>query len=152
MYLFKNLKTWMCRVVVLTLLTVSLEPLAQWRNKANFSSSSSSCYGRYCSELVKTMSFSWFYVVNFPKCYRDVNASSLFPYTTRLWDSLSVECWSLTCGLSYGQTALLLIFTTCSGWTCKHELDSEEKCWKRERSFTIFSSRFWEQIEIRSKN
>ena len=31
-----------------------------------------------------------------PRCYKDVYVSSFFPRTARLWNSLPIECFSLT--------------------------------------------------------
>ena len=38
--------------------------------------------------------------VNIPRCYKDVYVNSFFPCTARLWNSLPVECFPLTCDLS----------------------------------------------------
>ena len=34
------------------------------------------------------------------RCYKDVYVNSFFPHTARLWNSLPIECFPLTCGLS----------------------------------------------------
>ena len=38
--------------------------------------------------------------VTFPRCYKDVYVNSFFPRTTRLWNSLPIECFPLTYDLS----------------------------------------------------
>ena len=35
-----------------------------------------------------------------PRCYMDVYVSSLFPRISRLWNSLPIECFPLTCNLN----------------------------------------------------
>ena len=38
--------------------------------------------------------------VSIPRCYKDVYVNSFFPRTARLWNSLPIECFPLTCDLS----------------------------------------------------
>ena len=38
--------------------------------------------------------------VTIPRCYKDVYVNSFFPLTARLWNSLPIECFSLTYDLS----------------------------------------------------
>ena len=75
-----------CRTVGPSL-TASLEPLAHHRNVASLRST------RYSDRL---HDFS----VTIPSCYKDVYINSFFPRTARLWNSLSIECFPLTCDLS----------------------------------------------------
>ena len=35
-----------------------------------------------------------------PRCYKDVYVNSFFPRTAKLWNSLSIECFSLTYDLN----------------------------------------------------
>ena len=69
-------------------------------------------YGRCLSELAELVSLpsqgrSTHYSdrlhdfsVTIPRCYKDVYVSSLFPGTARPWNSLPIECFSLTYDLS----------------------------------------------------
>ena len=36
------------------------------------------------------------FFVTIPRCFKDVYVSSFFPCTTRLWNSLAIECFTLT--------------------------------------------------------
>ena len=38
--------------------------------------------------------------VTIPRCYKDVYVNSFFPRTAKLWNSLPIECFSLTYDLS----------------------------------------------------
>ena len=38
--------------------------------------------------------------VTIPRCYKDVYVSIFFPRTARLWNSLPIECFTLTYDLS----------------------------------------------------
>ena len=38
--------------------------------------------------------------VTFPRCYKEVYVNSFFPRTARLWNSLLIECFTLTYDLS----------------------------------------------------
>ena len=38
--------------------------------------------------------------VTIPRCCKDVYVNSFFPCTARLWNSLPIECFPLTCDLS----------------------------------------------------
>ena len=38
--------------------------------------------------------------VTIPRCYKDVCVNSFFAQTTRLWNSLPIECFPLTCDLN----------------------------------------------------
>ena len=42
-------------------------------------------YAHYC-----------FYCVTIPRCYKNVFVNNFFPRTARLWNSLPIECFSLT--------------------------------------------------------
>ena len=70
-------------------------------------------FGRCSSELVQLVPllFSWGrsslysdrlhdFSVTIPRCYKDVYVNSFFPCTTRLWNSVPIECFPLTNHLS----------------------------------------------------
>ena len=40
------------------------------------------------------------FFVTIPRCYKDVYVSSFFCCTARLWNSLPIECFPLTCNLN----------------------------------------------------
>ena len=52
--------------------------------------------GRYIRYSVRLHDFS----VTIPRCYKDVYVNSFFPPTTRLWNSLPIECFPLTYDLN----------------------------------------------------
>ena len=54
----------------------------------------SSSYSRGSSTLYSDRLYD--FSVTIPRCYKDVYVSSFFPRTARLWNSLPVECFSLT--------------------------------------------------------
>ena len=66
-------------------------------------------FGRRSSELAQLvpLPYSWGksicysdrlhdFSVTIPRCYKDVYVNSFFPHTARLWNSLPIECFSLT--------------------------------------------------------
>ena len=53
-------------------------------------------WGRYTHYSDRSHDFS----VTIPRCYKDVYVNSFFPRTARLWNSLPIECFPLTCDLS----------------------------------------------------
>ena len=95
-------------------LSASLKPLAHCWNVATLSLFYRYYFGRWSSELAElvTLPYSWgrsiFYSdrlhdfsVTIPRCYKDNYVNSFFPHTTRLWNSLPIECFPLTHDLSY---------------------------------------------------
>ena len=101
-----------CRTVGPSLAT-SLEPLAHRWNVANLSLFYMYHFGRCSSELAQLvpLPLSWDRSTRYPdrlhdfsvtirRYYKDVYFNSFFPRTGRLWDSLSIECFPLTYGLS----------------------------------------------------
>ena len=48
--------------------------------------------------------------VTIPTCYKDVYVNSFFPRTTKLWNSLPIECFPLTYDLSALSPELTDIF------------------------------------------
>ena len=95
-------------------LTVCLEPLAHRQVVASLSRFCSYYFGRCSSELAQLVPLPYSqgrstcysdrlhdFSVTIPRCYKDVYVSSFFPRTARLWNSLPVECVSLTYDLSY---------------------------------------------------
>ena len=94
-------------------LAASPKPLAHPRNVASLSLFYSYYFGRYSSELAQLVplpysqgrSTSYFdrfndFSVNIPRWYKDIYVNSFFPRTARLWNSLPIEFFSLTCDLS----------------------------------------------------
>ena len=101
-----------CRTVGPSL-AASLEPLAHCRNVASLGLFYRYYFGRYSSELALLVPLPFFqgrytrysdrlhdFSVTIPRCYKDVYVNSFFPHTARLWNSLPIECFPLTCDLS----------------------------------------------------
>ena len=91
----------------------SLEPLAHRRNAASLSLFYRYYFGRCSSELIQLVPLPFSrgrstrysdrlhnFSVTIPRCCKDVYINSFFPRTTRLWNSLPIECFSLTCDLN----------------------------------------------------
>ena len=106
--LLEKLKKWIYRTLGPSF-AASLEPLAHCWNVASLSLFYRYYFGRCSSELAQLvpLPFSWgrstrysdrlhYFSVTIPRCYRDVYVSSFFPCTARLWNSLPIECFSLT--------------------------------------------------------
>ena len=94
-------------------LAVSLEPLAHRRNVASLSLFYRYYFGRCSSELAQLVPLPYSrgrsncysdrlhaFSVTIPRWYKDVYVNSFFPCTTRLWNSLPIECFPLTYDLS----------------------------------------------------
>ena len=94
-------------------LTGSLEPLTHRQNVANLSLFYRYYFGRCSSELAKLAPLPYSqgrstrysdrlhdFSVTIPRCYKDVYVNSFFPHTARPWNSLPLECFPLTYGLS----------------------------------------------------
>ena len=110
--LLEKLQKWICRTVSPSL-AASLEPLAHHRNVASLSLFYRYYFGRFSSELAQLVPLPFSRVrstrysnklhdfsVTIPRCYKDVYRNSFFPRTARLWNSLPIERFSLTCNLS----------------------------------------------------
>ena len=94
-------------------LAASLEPLAHRRNVVSLILFYRYYFGRCYSELTQLvlLPFSWGrstryserlhdFSVTIPRCCKDDYVYSFFPCTARLWNSLPVQCFSLTYDLS----------------------------------------------------
>ena len=92
----------------------SLESLAHHRNVASLSLFYRYYFGRCSSELAQLVPLpfshgrSTYYCdrlhdfsVTIPRCYKNVYVNSFFPRTAKPWNSLPMECFSLTYDLSY---------------------------------------------------
>ena len=110
--LLDKLQKRICRIVGPSL-AASLEPLAHRRNVASLSLFYRYYFGRSSSELTQLVPLPFSrgrstrysdrlhdISVSIPRCYKDVYVNSFFPRTTKLWNSLPVECFSLTYNLS----------------------------------------------------
>ena len=94
--LLDKLQKRICRTVGPSL-AVSLEPLAHRCSSELaqlvpllYSQGRSTCYSDRLHDFSVTI----------PRCYKDVYVNSFFPRTARLWNSLPIECFPLTCDLS----------------------------------------------------
>ena len=94
-------------------LATSFEPLAHRRNVGSLTFFYRYYFGRCSSELAqlfplpssrgRSIHYSdtlHDFSVSIPRCYKDVYVNSFFPRTARLWNSLPMECFPLTYGLS----------------------------------------------------
>ena len=94
-------------------LAASLEPLAHRLNVASLSLFYRYYFGRCSSELAQLVPLPFSrgrstrysdglhdFSVTIPRCYKDVYVNSFFPRTAKLWNSLPIECFPLTYGLS----------------------------------------------------
>ena len=94
-------------------LAASLEPLAHGRNLASLSLFYRYYFGRCSSELAQLVPLPFSrrrstaytdrlhdFSVTIPRCYKDVYVNSFFPRTSRLWNSLPIECFPLTYNLN----------------------------------------------------
>ena len=110
--LLDKLQKWICRTVGPSL-AASLEPLAHRRNVASLSLFYRYYFGRCSSELAQLVPLPYSrgrsmcysdrlhdFCVTIPRCCKDVNVSSFFTRTARLWNSLPIECFPLTYDLS----------------------------------------------------
>ena len=111
--LLDKLQKRICRIVGPSL-AASLEPLAHRRNVASLSLFYRYYFGRYSSELAQLVPHPFSrgrftrysdrlhdFSVTIPRCYnKDVYVNSFFRRTTKLWNSLPVECFPLTYDLS----------------------------------------------------
>ena len=95
-------------------LATSLEPLSHRRNVASFTSLFYRYYfGRCSSELAQLVPLPYSrgrstcysdrlhdFSVTIRRCYKDIYVNSFFCCTSRLWSSVSVECFPLTYDLN----------------------------------------------------
>ena len=104
--LLDKLQKRICRTVGPSL-AASLEPLVHRRNVASLSLFYRYYFGRCSSELAQLVPLPYsrgrstrysdrLHLVTIPRCYKDVHVNSFFPCTARLWNSLPIECFSLT--------------------------------------------------------
>ena len=109
--LLDKLQKWICRTVGPSV--ASLEPMAHCQNVASLSLFYRYYYGKCSSELAQLVLLPFSrgrstrysdrlhdFSVTIPRCYEDVYVNSLFPYTARPWNCLSIECFPLTYDLS----------------------------------------------------
>ena len=110
--LLAKLQKWICRTVG-TSLAASLEPLAHRRNVASLSLFYRYYFGGCSFEVAQMVLLPYSQErsthysdrlhdtsVTIPRCYKDVCVNSFFLRTARLWNSLLIECFSLTYDLS----------------------------------------------------
>ena len=110
--LLDKLQKRICRTVGPSL-AASLEPLAHRRNVASLSLFYRYYFGRCLSELAQLVPLPYSrgrsprysdrlheFSVIISRCYKDVYVNSFFPRTTRLWNSVPIECFPLTYDLS----------------------------------------------------
>ena len=119
--LLDKLQKRMCRTFGPSLAT-SLEPLAPRRNVASLSLFYRYYFGRCSSEVPQLVPLSFSrgrstcyfnglhnFSVTIPRYYKDVYVNSFFPRTSRLWNSLLLECFLLTYDLSGFNRHLLTV-------------------------------------------
>ena len=112
--LLGKLQKRICRAVAPSI-AASLEPLAHRRNVASLSLFYRYYFGRCSSEMAQLVPLLYSrgrsirysdrlhdFSVTIPQCYKDVYVNSFFPRTTRLWNSLPIECFPLTYNLISG--------------------------------------------------
>ena len=101
----------------------SLEPLAHRRNVASLSLFCRYYFDRCSSELAQLVPLPCSrgrssgysdrlhdFSVTISRCYKDVYANSFFSRTTRLWNSLPIECFSLSYDLNGFKSRMNSIF------------------------------------------
>ena len=107
-----KLQKQICRIVG-PALAASLEPLARCGNVASLSLFYRYYFGRCSSELAQLVPLPLSrgrstrysnrlhdFSVTIPRCYKDVYVNSFFSCTAKLWNSLPIECLTLTYDLS----------------------------------------------------
>ena len=107
-----KLQKWICRTVAPSL-SASLEPLAHPRDVAGWSIFYRYYCGRCSNELAQLVPLLFSqgrttlyserlldFFVTIPRCYKDVYVNSFFSCTARIWNSLLIECFSLTYDLN----------------------------------------------------
>ena len=94
-------------------LAASLEPLAHCQNVASLRLFCKYYFGRCSSVLTKLVPPPFSrgrstrysdrlhdFSVTIPRCYKDAYVNSYFPCTAKLWNSVPIECFPLTCDLN----------------------------------------------------
>ena len=110
--LLGQLQKRICRIIGPSL-APSLEPLTHRRNVASLSLFCRYYFGRCSSELAQLVPLPFSrarctrysdrlhdFSVTIPRCYKDVYVNSFFSHTAKLWNTLPIECFSLTYDLS----------------------------------------------------
>ena len=110
--LLDKLQKRICRTVGSSL-AASPELLAHCQNVASLSPFYRYYFGRCSSELAELVPLPYSrgrstrysdrlhdFSVTIPRCYKDVYVNSFFPRTARLWNSLPIEYFPLTCNLN----------------------------------------------------
>ena len=110
--LLNKLQKLICSTVGPSLFT-SVEPLAHRRNAPSLSLSYRYYFGRCSLELAQLVPLPYSrgrstrysdrlhdFSITIPRCYKDVYVNSFFRRTAKLWNSLHIECFLLTCDLN----------------------------------------------------
>ena len=110
--LLDKLQKQICRTVSPSL-AASLEPLVHCRNVVSLSLFYRYYFGRCFSELAYLVLLPFSrgrstrysdrlhnFSVTIPRCYKGVYVNSFFPCIARHWNSLSIECFTLTYNLN----------------------------------------------------
>ena len=110
--LLDKLQKRICRTVAPSV-AASLKPLAHRRNVASLSLFYRNYFGRCSAELAELVPLRYSrgrstrysdrlhdFSVTIPRYYKDIYVNSFFPRTARPWNSLPIECFSLTYDLS----------------------------------------------------
>ena len=100
---------WLVPLLLLRIVRQITNTLAYRRNVASVSLFYRYYFGRYPSELAELVRLPFSrgrstcysdrlhdFSLSIPVCYKDVYLNSFFPCTTKLWNSVPMECFSLT--------------------------------------------------------
>ena len=122
--LLDKLQKRICRTVGPSL-AASLEPVTHHQNLASISHFYWNYFGRCSSEQAQLFPLPYsrgrsthysdrlhYLFVTIPRCYKDVYVNSFFPRTARLWNSLPIECFSLTYDLKGFKSRINKHFST----------------------------------------
>ena len=129
MELLGKLQKRICRIVG-PLLAASLEPLAHRRNVASLSLFYRYYFGRCSSELAQLVPLPFSrersirysdrlndFSVTIPRFYKDAYVNSFFPRTTRLWNSVPIECFPWAYDFLFPVTLCLVVAVQpCMEW------------------------------------
>ena len=124
-----KLQKQICRTVAPSL-AVSHEPLAHHRNVVSLSLFYRYYFGRCSSELAQLVPLPLSrerstrysdrlhdFSVTISRCHKDVYVNSVFHLTARLWNSLLIECFPLTCDLNGFKSRIIRhLLTVGSFW------------------------------------
>ena len=107
-------------------LAASLEPLAHHQNVVSLNPFCTYYFGRSSSELAQLVPFPYSlgrstrysdrlhnFSVTIPRCYKDVYVNTFFPYTARIWNSLLIECFSLSYDLNGFKSRINSMYVSC---------------------------------------